>query len=58
MELAYSAKEREVERELGNMRNQFTEELKNIASRWEIVIMIILLVLLLLMRRQTWKITL
>jgi len=33
MENAYSAKEREVERELGHMRNQFTEELKNIASR-------------------------
>ena len=33
MEQAYSAKEREVEQELGNMRHQFTEELKNIAQR-------------------------
>jgi len=35
MELAYTTKEREVERELGNMRNQFTQELKNIATRKE-----------------------
>ena len=29
MEQAYSAKEREVEQELGNMRDQFTQERNN-----------------------------
>jgi len=33
MEQAYTAKEREVEQELGNMRDEFTQELKNIAAR-------------------------
>lgn len=33
MEQAYSVKEREVEQELGHLRDQFTRELKNIAAR-------------------------
>ena len=33
MEQAYSAKEKEVEQELGTMRDQFTQELHNMANR-------------------------
>ena len=33
MEQAYSAKEKEVEQELGTMRDQFTQELRNMANR-------------------------
>ncbi len=33
MERAYSAKEQEVEKELGVMRDQFTQELRNMTAR-------------------------
>jgi hypothetical protein len=33
MEQAYSAKEKEVEKELGTMRDQFTQELRVMAAR-------------------------